>query len=178
MVAQLLGDDHGGCGAHGERVLRDEGDVVEVGIGDLDRDLIAATVAVGSVAGGRVGAGGVTGSDLEMVAVDAGVDLVVEVGCEGCVGGASGADGAGGYDAGGAVRIAAAVAVDDGVAGGVAGVLVDDLVGVEAHDDADAAEDDCDEDDDGEGELDGDGAAFGVVGVRQGRCHCETPVVA
>ena len=96
----------------------------------------------------------IDGGDRETVAVDAGEDLVVEIGLEGGVGGAvtppvpmEQEDACSWIDA-------AAIAVDDGVAGGVAGVLVDDLVGVEGHSDTDAAEDERDEDDDGDGELD------------------------
>src|SRR5581483_12304911 len=113
----LLGDDHGGGGVHREGVLGDEGNDVEIGIGDLDGNLVAGAVAVGAVAGRDAGAVGVGGGDGESVSVDARKDLVIEVGFESAVRGAACANGAGGRHS--LELIAATIAVDDGVARGV-----------------------------------------------------------
>src|SRR6185312_7152413 len=85
---------------------------------------------------------GVGRPDGEIRAIDAGEDLVIEVGLEGDIGWsgvarAAGADGAGGCVVG---RDAAVCAVDDGVSGSITSVLVDDLVGVERHDRSDSSE--------------------------------------
>src|SRR6185437_5432425 len=81
---KLLGDDHRGTAVHGDETRGNEGDVVEVGVGDRDGDLVAGAVAVGGdEAGGEARGVCVGGADGDVRAVDAGKDLIVEVGFEG-----------------------------------------------------------------------------------------------
>src|SRR6185437_12629681 len=92
----------------------------------------------------------VSGGHGKVRTVDAGIDLMVEIGLERGVRSRAGADGASGGVAG---RDAAIAAVDDGVAGGITSVLVDDLEGIQPHREPDAPEEKHKENDSGEGKL-------------------------
>src|SRR5580658_3510107 len=172
VVLQLLGDDHSGAAVHVDEARGNERDVVEVGIFDGDGDLIARAVADEVAAVDLARALCIEGGDLEVRAVDAGEDLIPEVGGESDAGGDASADGAG-VTAGLGSAVAA---VNDGVAGRVAGVLVDDFVGVVGDGDSDAAEEKYGEDDAGDGEFNRGAAALRGRGQRAD--HCTTPTVA
>src|SRR5580658_2765800 len=119
VVLQLLGDDHSGAAVHVDEARGNERDVVEVGIFDGDGDLIARAVAEEVAAVDLAGALCIEGGDLEVRAVDAGEDLIPEVGGESDAGRGAGvtapADRAG-VTAGLGFAVAA---VNDGVAGRV-----------------------------------------------------------